>query len=83
MMNEKQKLAILSAYLDLIGSMEETYGEPHDWRGHLSTIKEVRDAFEPILKGYNCSTTYYEDLIQGKIAKDIQARGIVERRIIS
>lgn len=66
-MNQKQKDTIVNAYLDLIGAMEDNYGRPHDWSGHLMTVKEMSEVFKDILEEYDAPTGYFDDLITGKI----------------
>ena len=51
-MNEKQKMAIRCALLDLIGSLEakeQNDIHAHDWRGHEMSIEDLENAFPEIV----------------------------------
>jgi len=82
MMNKREKEILVNAYLDLIGAMEDTYGKPHDWRGHLLTIKEMSDTFGDVLNEFNASTTYFDDLLK-KTEKDLKGYRVDQDDILS
>jgi hypothetical protein len=71
-MNKAQKEALINAYLDLIGSFEETYGRPHDWAGHLRSINEISIAFKSVLEENDCNTSFFEDVIKGNVYNKIE-----------
>ena len=51
-MNQKQKLAVRCAYLDLIGAKEardQLDVEAHDWKSHQLSIQDLEEAFSEIL----------------------------------
>ena len=81
-MNKREKEVIVNAYLDLIGAMEDTYGRPHDWKGHLLTIKEMSDTFESVLNEFDASTTYFDDLLK-KTEKDLKDYKVDQDDILS
>ena len=64
-MTRDQESAIIDAYLDLVGSFEHNYDVPHDWNGHLLTIRSMSIAFEKLLKKHHIETDYFDKLIQG------------------
>ena len=68
-MKTKEISAILDAYLDLIGAFEDTYGQPHDWTGHLLTIKKMSEVFREELKEADLDIDYFDNLLKGKIER--------------
>ena len=68
-MNTKQTSAILDAYLDLIGAFEDTYGQPHDWTGHLLTIKKMSEVFREELKEADLDIDYFDNVLKGKVER--------------
>ena len=52
-MNEKQKLAVKCAYLDLIGALEakdEGDYNIHNWKAHQDSINDLKEVFPDIFK---------------------------------
>lgn len=68
-MKTKEISAILDAYLDLIGAFEDTYGQPHDWTGHLLTIKKMSEVFREELKEADLDIDYFDNLLKGKVER--------------
>lgn len=55
-LNEKQKLAIIFAYADLVGALQAHNLDDssfHDWRGHKNTIEVIEEVFSFIVPDKN------------------------------
>jgi hypothetical protein len=81
-MNTKQTSAILDAYLDLIGAFEDTYGQPHDWTGHLLTIKKMSEVFKEELREADLDIDYFDDVIRGNV-KRYRSQELAQEDILS